>query len=305
MLPKKAESCQPCVCRLKWKEVKFAGRCMAKKDRKKSPLKGRNEERKKVLVSIAGFDPGSGAGITLDLAVFRNLGYFGAGLITGLTVQNTQHVKDIFCPPADFLRAQYSAIQQDLVPAGIKVGMLGCQDRIPVVRKILSAHPAIPRVVDPVFQSSSGAWLLDEGAIPDFIEKICRKATVITPNLHEASRIAGFSVRTARDMQRAAEKIYALTGVPCLVKGGHLEDQALDILFDGASIHIFRKEKLGKRVHGTGCVLSSSLLCHLAQGLPLEESCRRAKEFTHESIKTAVPIGRGQNLITSFPPRRP
>lgn len=260
---------------------------------------------KKVLLSIAGFDPSSGAGVTLDLAVFRDLEFFGAGLITSLTVQNTQQVEDVFCTPTDFLRAQYSALQKDLVLTGIKLGMVGSRDNVTAVSEILASHLEIPRVVDPVFVSSSGACLLHKEAIPDFIEKICPKATVITPNMSEASRIAGFSVHTVKDMQKAAEKIYALTAAPCLVKGGHLEGPAQDILFDGVGIHVFRKEKLGKRVHGTGCVLSSSLLCYLALGLPLQESCRRAKEFTHESIKSAVSVGRGLNLITFFPPRRP
>lgn len=257
--------------------------------------------KKKILLSIAGFDPTSGAGVTLDLKVFQRHGYHGMGITTSLTAQNTTGVKKIHCPSSGFLAEQYGHLAEDVAFSGIKVGMIGCTENIGVIADILSENPGVPIVVDPVFRSSAGAWLLGKKSIPLYIEKISGKASLLTPNLEEAEWISGSRIRDVEEMAASAEKIYALTSIPCLVKGGHLPGSNVDILFDGKTYAQIKNEKLKKEVHGTGCFLSSSILCHLVSGAPLDRAVSAAVEATHQAIKTAARIGAGQLIIGDAP----
>jgi len=255
---------------------------------------------KRVLLSAAGYDPSGGAGVILDLKVFHDFGFYGAGIVTAIAIQNTQAVQDIFCPPARALKNQYDTLARDLSFAGIKIGMAGSVENVGIIAGILAANKKTPRVIDPVFRSSSGAWLLAKNAIPLFIREIRGRASVLTPNLEEAGLITGRTVRTLEAMKEAAEKICVMTRIPCLIKGGHLEKEAVNLLYDGRRTFLFGNPKINKDVHGTGCFFSSSLLCYLALGKPLGKACELATELTYTAIKTAVRIGRGRHVI-SFP----
>jgi hydroxymethylpyrimidine kinase/phosphomethylpyrimidine kinase len=255
---------------------------------------------KKILLSVAGFDPTTGAGVGLDLRVFRGLGFQGMALLTSLTAQNTRGVSELFCLPPEFLWNQYRSLAVDVVISGIKVGMIGSKRNIEVVAEILASHPRIPKVLDPVFKSSSGSWLIEEEAFSEYSEKIKGKSTLLTPNLVEASLISGIEVITPEDMKKAAEIISEKTLAPCLIKGGHLGGNISDILFDGKSHHVFEKPRLDKKVHGTGCFLSSSLLSFLVKGSTLKQAVRQAIELTHQAMETSVRVGQGQRII-DFP----
>lgn len=254
-----------------------------------------------ILLSIAGFDPTSGAGVSLDLRVFRKYGHMGMGILTSLTAQNTQTVKKTHCPPARFLTDQYRHLSADVLFSGIKVGMVGCADNIGVIAQILSENPRIPIVIDPVFRSGGGTWLLEKKSIPSYIDKIRGNASLLTPNLEEAEWISGSRVKSVDDMLASAEKITDLTSIACLVKGGHLSELNVDILFDGKTFVRFKNEKLKKNVHGTGCFLSSSILCHLVSGLSLDQAVASAVKDTHQAIKTAERVGKGQLIIGDVP----
>jgi hydroxymethylpyrimidine/phosphomethylpyrimidine kinase len=257
-------------------------------------------DTKKVLLTVAGFDPASGAGLSLDLKVFSRYGYYGMAVITSLTVQNSQGVKKIHCPSPRFVWDQYKHLQEDVDFSGIKVGMLGSEDNILTVSKILSDNPEKPRIIDPVFKSSSGSWLLEKKSIQVYMDKIKGKASLLTPNLMEAEWISGLRIQKKEEMLRAAEKIYALTQIPCLIKGGHLEGENVDILFDGKRFNHFRSQKLKKTVHGTGCFLSSAILCFLASGLPLDRAISSATKATREAMKKTIRIGKGQEIFSSI-----
>lgn len=219
-------------------------------------------------------------------------------VLTSLTEQNTEEVKKIYCLTPEFVRSQYETLRKDISFSGIKVGMLGSGKNIPVIKQILEDNLKIPRVVDPVFKSSSGTWLLEPKSIPDYISEIRGKASLLTPNLEEASLISGTKIATEKDMRAAAKKIYSLSRTPCLIKGGHFPKQSLNLLYDGKGFHLFKKEKFKKSVHGTGCFLSSSLLTYMAKGDSLEKACHLALELVHKAIKEAEAHGRGQLLIT-------
>lgn len=223
------------------------------------------------------------------------------GILTSLTSQNTQTVKKVHCPPSRFVSDQYSHLRADVEFSGIKIGMIGCEDNIPIIVKILSDDPKKPIVIDPVFKSSAGNWLFDKKSIPAYMAKIRAKASLLTPNLAEAEWISGMKVQNVEQMKTSAEKIYALTSIPCLIKGGHLSDQKVDILFDGKTFSRFKNKKLKRTVHGTGCFLSSAILCYLVSGSPLDQAVSQAIEATRETIKKAVQIGKGQLIIGDIP----
>lgn len=252
---------------------------------------------RKILLTFAGFDPSSGAGVLLDINAFRANGFQGTAVITSLTVQNTEGVLRTFCPPSDFVQEQYRALRKDMTLSGIKIGMLGCKENLTVLSQILIESQDIPKVVDPVFQSTSGAWLFDKNAVSDFIERLKGNATLLTPNIHEAKLITGVPIKDIEGMKTAAAKIFDLIGFPCLVKGVHLEDAVSDILYDGHAFHLYKNKKIAKKVHGTGCFLSSSILCNLVLGKRLDEACAAAISATHRAIKKAEPMGRGQHII--------
>lgn len=252
----------------------------------------------KILLSVAGYDPTAGAGVSLDIRIFQSFGYQGMGIVTSLTVQNTLGVRKIHRPPARFIWNQYHALREEVEFSGIKVGMVGCQESINPVLRILADNPNTPRIIDPVFKSSAGDWLLEKESIPIFMKKIRRRASLITPNLEEAELISGMKIGTVAEMKKAAQKIFEQTKIPCLIKGGHLQDQNIDILYDGYKFLSYKNRKLKKKVHGTGCFLSSVLLCYMAKGLPLDQANALAIQATHEAIKNATKTGKGQGIFS-------
>ena len=258
---------------------------------------------KKVLLSIAGYDPTSGAGVLLDTQTFMKMGFHGVGIVTALTAQNTERVRGTFLPPSDFLEEQYHTLSDDIEISGIKVGMLGSRQNIPVIAQILSKNSKIPLVVDPIIRSSSGYWLLDKADLSAYTETIGPKASLLTPNIHEAKLLSGIDIEDINDMKKAAEKIFHTITVPCLLKGGHLKDPPTDVLYDGNKHTLFANVKIERTVHGTGCFLSSSILGYLVLGHSIQNSCKLAIQDTFDAIKKAVPIGHGQYIIQfSLPP---
>jgi hydroxymethylpyrimidine/phosphomethylpyrimidine kinase len=261
-----------------------------------------NGERKmkKVLLSMAGFDPTGGAGILLDMKVFQWLGYQGVAVISAQTVQNTRGVERIAHVPPDLCWDQYHSLHQDINIDGIKVGMLGFAENIEPLGRILHENPEIPKVVDPVFHASSGEWLLPQNAIADFMRILKGRISLLTPNLHEASLITGMEVTDLAGMEKAARQIFAEYKIPVLVKGGHLGSPVIDLLYEGTSSVTFQNRRIAGEVHGTGCCLSSAVLSFLAAGHPLKKACREAIDFTHVLIKSSQKLGQGKRVFV-FP----
>jgi hydroxymethylpyrimidine kinase/phosphomethylpyrimidine kinase len=253
---------------------------------------------KKVLLSIAGYDPSAGAGALLDVSVFRRFGFAGTAILTAVTAQNTQGVEEMRCLAARFLNRQHRTLVKDFAIAGIKVGMIGCRKNIPALGRILAEHADIPIVVDPVFRSSSGRWLLERKAVPEFALALRGRLSLLTPNLDEAELIARYKVRDLNGMKEAAARIFDLVGAPCLVKGGHLEKRAVDALFDGRRCYLFKGQKINRDVRGTGCFLSSTLLCYLVKGYSLPEACALASAWTRRAIRKSVRLGKGRAVFS-------
>ena len=254
-------------------------------------------EMTKNLVSIAGYDPSAGAGVLLDIGVFERLGYRGFGVLTAVTAQNPERVDRVFPLTARAVAGQFGRLTETTVIAGIKVGMIGTAGNLAAVARILTRNTRIPRIIDPVFRSSSGAVLLEKKAWPRFLDVLRGKAELITPNLGEAEILVSGPVRSVPEMRKAAAEITRASSIPCLLKGGHLEGKPVDVLYDGREFMAFEHGRSVKDVHGTGCFLSSAILGHLAEGRTLKEACRLGIALVGKAIREAVPATGGRQVF--------
>lgn len=240
------------------------------------------------LYSIAGYDPSAGAGVLLDIKVFESSGFRGCGILTAVTAQNTARVSEMVPLKPELILKQYELLVEEARPSGIKVGMLGNQDNLRLVASLLEKNQGVPRVVDPVIRSSSGQALLDKQGLETLLEELKGRAELITPNLDEASFLAGIRIKNLAGSKKAARLIYKRSGLPCLIKGVQVQDKIFDVLYDGQKIYYFSHSRIKKNVHGTGCFLSSTILVNLALGFPLKQSCSRAIQSTLKAIRRAT-----------------
>lgn len=255
------------------------------------------------VMSIAGFDPSGGAGALADIKTFAAMGCFGTAAITSLTFQNTVAVYGASHQTAEVLRSQIEPLIDDFEIAAVKIGMTPTRELIEAVAEILEKKRLPNVVVDTVIRSTSGYDLIDDDAVVSMIERLLPLADVITPNMAEAERLTGLEAQDLEGMKRAARRIHEMSAGPkssrtarhaALVKGGHLEDEATDVLFDGREFHIFRAPKIAAGdAHGTGCALSSAIAALLARGCEIPEAVARAKRYLSEILRAAPDIGRG------------
>jgi hydroxymethylpyrimidine/phosphomethylpyrimidine kinase len=255
-----------------------------------------------VALTIAGSDPSGGAGLEADLKTFHRFGVYGQAVVTLIAVQNTLSVTRVEPLPPDLVRDQIRAATSDIIPQAAKTGALGSAG---VVRAVAdsAAHFGFPLVVDPVrLASRGGASLLDRDAWKIFVECLLPRAFLLTPNLEEASALAGFAVNDPESMRRAAEKLAGMGAAHVLVKGGHLAHAALDILYSpAAGFREFRAEHiLSRHTHGTGCTSSAAITAALAKGASLIDAIERAKAYITRAIRTAPGLGGGSGPVNFF-----
>ncbi|NLY10026.1 MAG: bifunctional hydroxymethylpyrimidine kinase/phosphomethylpyrimidine kinase [Tissierellia bacterium] len=252
----------------------------------------------KRLLTIAGSDCSGGAGIQADLKTFCAHGHYGMSAITALTAQNTMGVKDIFSVTGEFLKSQLDVILDDVPPDGTKVGMVGGVEIISLLGNYLQNRPIKPLVIDPVMVSTSGSRLLEKDAEEALIRELLPMATVITPNLHEAEALIHNKVDSVKSMKEAAFAIAEKLGTAVLVKGGHLDEDALDVLYDGKAFYEFTSKRIDNpNTHGTGCTLSSAIACNLAEGADLVEAVKKAKDYVTGAIEAGYDIGNGRGPL--------
>jgi len=255
---------------------------------------------KKVL-TIAGSDSSGGAGIQADLKTFSANGVFGMSVITAVTAQNTQGVFAVQDIDVDVIEKQIAAIFDDIAVDAVKIGMVSRSETIRVVAAGLTHYKPAIIVVDPVMISKSGYYLLKPDAVEAMVSCLLPLATIVTPNIPEAEEITGKSISSLQDMEEAARIIYKLGPKYVLLKGGHREEDATDILFDGQKIQHFTSPRLAtKNTHGTGCTLSSAIAANLARGYNAYEAVKSAKEYITTAIKHSFPIGKGVGPVHHF-----
>ena len=255
----------------------------------------------KRVLTIAGSDSGGGAGIQADLKAITLLGGFGMSVLTALTAQNTVAVTSIHEVPLDFIAAQIDAVFSDIGVDSVKTGMLSNTEVVKLVASKMSEYKPAIVVVDPVMVAKSGDPLLAADARKTLAEFLLPEATVVTPNLPEASALVGWEVAKEKEMRIAAKEIHALGPKYVLVKGGHLKGEAVDVLFDGQEFHEFRSPRVEtKNVHGTGCTYASAIATYLAQELDVVEAVDAAKRFITEAIRHGLSLGKGHGPTNPY-----
>jgi hydroxymethylpyrimidine/phosphomethylpyrimidine kinase len=262
-------------------------------------------------LTIAGSDSGGGAGIQADLKTFSALGVFGMTAITAVTVQNTQGVASFEALSAETVADQIHAVAADIGVDAAKTGMLANAEIVEAVADAVASEGIGNLVVDPVSVSKHGFPLLATDALAAVRTRILPLATLVTPNLPEASALTGLAVRTREDMQRAAAAILELGARAVLVKGGHLarsRAEAADLFAEPGREDWIVAERIDTpNTHGTGCTLSAAIAGYLAMGATLEDAVRAGKAFVTEAIRHALALGQGigpVDQLWSIPPAR-
>ena len=248
-----------------------------------------------VALTIAGSDSGGGAGIVADLKTFEAHGVWGTTAIVAVTAQNTLGVHAFELLSADLVREQIGAVATDIGIDAAKTGMLASAELVAAVAIAVSEIGLQRLVVDPVFVSKHGDTLLADDAVKALREELLPLATVVTPNLPEASRLVERDVVDRAGMEGAARELAALGPAVVMVKGGHLDDEASpDCLVTEGEVHWLDAPRIaGRHTHGTGCVLSAAITAELARGMDPADACVAGKRFVERAIAAGVDLGGG------------
>jgi len=264
-------------------------------------------EKPPIVLSIAGFDPSSGAGVTADIKTAAAHGCYGVACITAMTVQSTAGVRRVEPLDPNLVTESLEELAADLDIASVRIGMLASGKVVRAVADFL-ASPAkasnsrlnkrLPNIVlDPIFRSSSGADLLDSAGFKLMIERLLPLADVATPNVDEAAAMTGLKVREIDEMKAACARLHEMGAPAVVITGGHL-DKAIDLLSfttkRGIEQEVFKAERQrSSSTHGTGCAFATAMACHLALDRGLAEAALLAKTYVTAAITYGQPLGRG------------
>ncbi|CEK35048.1 bifunctional hydroxymethylpyrimidine kinase/phosphomethylpyrimidine kinase [Paraclostridium sordellii] len=252
-------------------------------------------------LTIAGSDSSGGAGIQADLKTFSAIGTYGMSVITAITAQSTQGVFLVEDLSKEIIKKQIEVVFDDIPPKAVKIGMVSSPEIIRVIVEALDNYNPKNLVVDPVMISKSGYSLLKPEAKENLIKYLIPKAYILTPNTLEAEEIAGIKINNLDDMKLVGEKILGLGPNYVLMKGGHLDGDAIDVLIGKDTFEIYKSERLDmKNTHGTGCTLSSAITAYLALGLDVKEAVLEAKKYITNAIKYSFDIGKGVGPVHHF-----
>ncbi|MCI5605694.1 MAG: bifunctional hydroxymethylpyrimidine kinase/phosphomethylpyrimidine kinase [Clostridia bacterium] len=252
----------------------------------------------KTVLTIAGSDPSGGAGIQADLKTFIANGVYGMSAITSLTSQNTTAVLDVFNIPAAVVSSQLDAVFTDIFPDAVKIGMVSSEEIITVIAEKLKKYKPRNIVLDTVMISTSGYSLLNEKAKASLINELFPLADIITPNIPEAESLSGMAIGTESDMKSVAKELAEKYNVRVLIKGGHLDCSAADILYDNGSYFTYSQSHIDNpNTHGTGCTLSSAIAANLALGLSYNEAVKKAKDYITGAILDGMDLGKGRGPL--------
>ena len=254
-------------------------------------------------LTIAGSDSGGGAGIQADLKTFAAMGVYGMSVVTAVTAQNTQEVRDWMAVPDDLIAMQIDAVLQDIGADAVKTGMLANAGVIETVAERLGAFEVANLVVDPVMVAKGGHTLLEESAIDALRTRLLPLALVATPNLPEAEALTGVQISSWDAAREAAERIAAMGAKNVVIKGGHWDDPhaSTDLFFDGTSYREFTSVRVKTTsTHGTGCTFASAIAAGLAKGTDVAGAVALAKSYVTLALQHAYPIGHGHGPVHHF-----
>lgn len=252
----------------------------------------------KKALTIAGSDSSGGAGIQADLKTMTSLNVFGMSAITALTAQNTMGVINIMEVSPAFLGEQLDSVFLDIFPDSVKIGMVASVELIKIIAEKLKYYGAKNIVIDPVMISTSGSKLLQDEAIENLKENLFPMGVLLTPNIPEASILAGINIEGKEEMMKAAEIIGRKYNIAVLCKGGHSINDANDVLYSDGEFNWFIGERINnENTHGTGCTLSSAIASYLALGNNIETSIKLAKSYISGALKDMLDLGMGSGPL--------
>ncbi len=249
----------------------------------------------KIALTIAGSDTSGGAGIQADLRVFADFGVYGLSTVAAVTSQNSKGVQKINLVPPRIVAAQIDSVTRDIGTDACKIGMLYNEEVVSRVAERISRR-SIPNVVlDPMVFAKDDTRLLKSKAVIRMKHELIPKCTLVTPNLPEVETFTKISVDSIETAKEAAKAIHGMGASHVLIKGGHFEGEPIDILFDGESFIEYKGRRIeGKRMHGTGCVLSAAIAASLALGKSIPDAVQSAKEYVTRAIEASVKLGKGE-----------
>lgn len=250
------------------------------------------------VLTIAGSDSSAGAGVQADLRVFERLGCYSTTVVTAVTAQNTIGVQKIHKVPPRIIAAQIDSVMRDIGANACKIGMLYAEQAVDVVVDRIDRREIPNVVLDPVIAAKDGTHLLSSKGIDRMKRRLIRRCLVVTPNAVEAGVLAGMEVRSLDELRHAAQVIHGFGCRYVLAKGGHLEGEPVDLLFDGREFTEFPALRIESTpVHGTGCAFSAALAARIAVGSDVPSAAGFAKDFVTDLIKSAVKLGKGSLLF--------
>jgi hydroxymethylpyrimidine/phosphomethylpyrimidine kinase len=254
-----------------------------------------------VVLSIAGFDPSSGAGVTADVKTIAAHGCYGISCVTALTVQSTAGVRRVEVVDPVLVSETLEELNVDIAIAAVHIGMLGSGKVVQVVADFLEKAALSSIVLDPVMKSSSGTQLMKASGTRLLIERLLPLATVVTPNVDEAAALTGLAVTNLDQMRLAATRLHAMGAAGVVITGGHLE-KAIDLLSylspRGEQQEVFKSDRQqSNSTHGTGCAFATAMSCHLARNRGLPEAVLLAKAYVGAAIANGHPLGHGTDPV--------
>ncbi|MGH7924488.1 MAG: bifunctional hydroxymethylpyrimidine kinase/phosphomethylpyrimidine kinase [Candidatus Binatus sp.] len=256
-----------------------------------------------VALTIAGSDPGGGAGIQADLKTFAALGVYGYSVLTEVIAQNSWRVANVEQVSPQMVEAQLDTLALEFAPRAMKTGALANADVVKAVARAIERLKLPAPVVDPVIVSSSGARLIGPKGERAIRKRLVPLAAIVTPNIPEAEGLADIQIDSAAAIRQAAMKIIQLGARAVVIKGGHREDDrsATDYFFDGRNFLELKGPRIaGGGAHGTGCAFSAAIAAHLARGVSLEDAVRGAKRFVTVALRQSFKLGKGRALLDHF-----
>ncbi|MDO9288943.1 MAG: bifunctional hydroxymethylpyrimidine kinase/phosphomethylpyrimidine kinase [Thermodesulfovibrionales bacterium] len=281
----------------------------------------------KAALTIAGSDPTGGAGLQADLKVFRAFGVHGLSVTSALTAQNTEGVSAIIPVDKGFFIGQMDVLLSDIRPDALKTGMLYSAWAVDVIADRIEEYSLKNLVIDPVTISSTGVPLVEQETLEAVKEQLFPLASVITPNIYEASVLTGINVENVSDMEEAAKRLKEMGPAVVIITGGHFEEvrsqspsatrrggksvsfgdpprrevrsdeETLDLIYDGTEFYCLKGKRIEGEFHGTGCAFSAAITASLASGHSALESARKAKAFINNAIRKAYHLGKGMRLL--------
>jgi len=255
-------------------------------------------------MTVAGSDPGGGAGIQADLKTFAALGVYGYSVITDVIAQNSFSVARTNPVAPASVAAQIKSLTEECIPNALKTGALGNAAIVKAVARAIVKLALPAPVVDPVIIASSGTRLLDQAGERAIRDSLIPLARIVTPNITEAEALTTIRIDTDAAIREAARRIVAMGARAVVIKGGHRKNpdaKVIDLFYDGRHFTELKSDRIpGGGAHGTGCAFSAAIAAHLARGENLENAVRNAKSYVTKALKKRFKLGKGSALLDHF-----